>query len=138
VKLFSENIQPEDNLAVIPITHKSILEFYPESEIPAGTYAWQTEAVPTAAVKAVLVAYDFRNYHCDTVGKMAKLIYENMDWLSTNGHPKWGSVDLNYQLKGWDQYDCVQKYLAGARKPQQTRVQELNPVLDALKEMLSE
>jgi uncharacterized protein len=140
VKLFSENIQTEDNLALIPITHKSILEFYPESEIPAGTYAWQTEAVPTAAVKAVLVAYDFRNYHCDTVGKMAKLIYENMDWLSANGHPKWQSVDLNYQLKGWEQYDCVQKALAGARKPvqNQTRARELNPVLDALKEMLSE
>ena len=140
VKLFTENIQAEDNLAVIPITHKSILEFYPESEIPAGTYTWQTEAVPTAAVKAVLVAYDFRNYHCDTVGKMAKLIYENMDWLSANGHPKWRSVDLNYQLKGWEQYDCVQKYLAGARKPlrTQTRARELNPVLDALKEMLSD
>jgi uncharacterized protein len=138
VKLFSENVQPEDNLVLIPITHKSILEFYPQSEIPGGTYTWQVETVPTAAVKAVLVAYDFRNYHCQTVGEMAKLIYENLDWLSANGHPKWQSVDLNYQLKGWEQYDCVQKYLAGARKPPQTRVQELNPVLDALKEMLAE
>lgn len=140
VKLFSDNIQSEDNLAVIPITHKSILEFYPESEIPGGTYAWQAESVPTAAVKAVLVAYDFRNFHCQTVGKMAKLIYENLDWLSANGHPKWQSVDLNYQLKGWEQYDCVRQSLAGAvtRKPPQTRVQELNPVLDALKEMLAE
>jgi len=138
VKLFSENIQPGDNLTLIPITHKSILEFYPQSEIPGGTYTWQTETVATAAVKAVLVSYDFRNYHCQTVGKMAKLIYENVDWLSTNGHPKWQSVDLRYQLKGWEQYDCVQKILAGARKPPQTRVQELNPVLDALKEMLAE
>ena len=69
---------------------------------------------------------------------MAKLIYENMDWLSTNGHPKWQSVDLRYKLKGWEQYDCVQKVLAGARMPPQTQVQELNPVLDALKEMLAE
>jgi len=138
VKLFSESVQPEDNLALIPIVHKSILEFYPRSEIPGGTYTWQAETVPTAAVKAVLVAYDFRNFHCDTVGKMAKLIYENLDWLSANGHAKWQSVDLNYQLKGWEQYDCVAKYLAGARRPPQTRVQELNPVLDALKEMLAE
>jgi TRAP transporter TAXI family solute receptor len=139
VKLFSENVQPEDNLALIPITHKSILEFYPQSEIPGGTYAWQAETVPTAAVKAVLVSYDFRNFHCQTVGKMAKLIYENMDWLAANGHPKWRSVDLNYQLKGWQQYDCVKDALAGAQRPPtpQTRAQELNPVLDALKEMLS-
>ena len=29
VKLFSEEVQTEDNLALIPITNKSILEFYP-------------------------------------------------------------------------------------------------------------
>jgi TRAP-type uncharacterized transport system substrate-binding protein len=104
----------------------------------SDTPTWQAETVPTAAVRAVLVAYDFRNFHCDTVDKMAKLIDENLDWLSANGHPKWQSVDLNYQLKGWEQYDCVAKYLAGARRPTQTRVQELNPVLDALKEMLAE
>ena len=138
VKLFTESVQPEDNLTVIPITHKSILEFYPPSEIPGGTYVWQTETVPTAAVKAVLVAYDFRNFHCQSVGKLAKLLYENTDWLAANGHPKWQSVDLNYQLKGWQQYDCVKKYLAGARRPAQTRSKELNPVLDALKEMLAE
>ena len=138
VKLFSEEVQPEDDLVLIPITNKSILEFYPPSEIPAGTYSWQPEPVPTAAVKAVLVSYDFRNYHCQTVGQVAKLVYENMDWLTTNGHPKWQSVDLNYPLKGWEQYDCVKKYLAGARRPPQTRSKELNPVLDALKEMLAE
>ena len=138
VKLFSEEVQAEDNLILIPITNKSILEFYPGSEIPAGTYAWQPETVPTAAVKAVLVSYDFRNYHCQTVGQVAKLVYENMDWLTTNGHPKWKTVDLNYPLKGWDQYDCVKKYLAGARRPPQTRSKELNPVLDALKEMLAQ
>ncbi len=138
VKLFSEEVGPEDDLNLIPITNKSILEFYPPSEIPAGTYGWQPERVPTAAVKAVLVSYDFRNFHCQTVGKVAKLIYENMDWLTANGHPKWKSVDLNYPLKGWEQYDCVKKYLAGARRPPQTRSAELNPVLDALKEMLAD
>ncbi len=138
VKLFSDEVLPEDNLVIIPITNKSILEFYPPSEIPAGTYGWQPETVPTAAVKAVLVSYDFRNYHCQTVGQVAKLVYENMDWLTANGHPKWKTVDLNYPLKGWDQYDCVKKYLAGARRPPQTRSRELNPVLDALKDMLAE
>ena len=138
VKLFSEEVKPEDNLNLIPITNKSILEFYPPSEIPAGTYGWQPETVPTAAVKAVLVSYDFRNYHCQTVGRVAKLVYENMDWLTANGHSKWKSVDLNYPLKGWEQYDCVKKHLAGARRPPQTRSAELNPVLDALKDMLAD
>jgi hypothetical protein len=70
---------------------------------------------------------------------MAKLIYENLDWLIQNGHPKWKSVDLNYPLKGWEQYDCVKKYLAVTSTPTSQRDPgELNPVLDAIKEMLSE
>jgi hypothetical protein len=139
VKLFSENVTAEDNLALIPITNKSILEFYPQSEIPANTYTWQDKAVETVAVKAVLISYDFRRFHCENVGRMAKLIYENLDWLIQNGHPKWKSVDLNYPLKGWEQYDCVKKYLAGTSPPTSQRESgELNPVLDAIKDMLSE
>ncbi len=139
VKLFSENLTAEDNLALIPITNKSILEFYPQSEIPAGTYSWQDAAVTTVAVKAVLISYDFKRFHCENVGRMAKHIYENLDWLIQNGHSKWKSVDLNYPLKGWEQYDCVKKSLAGNRQPtSQQEPGELNPVLDAIKEMLTE
>ncbi|MFZ0614034.1 MAG: TAXI family TRAP transporter solute-binding subunit [Desulfobacterales bacterium] len=139
VKLFSENVAAEDNLALLPITNKNILEFYPQSEIPAGTYAWQDNAVTTAAVKAVLISYDFRRFHCENVGRVAKYIYDNLDWLIQNGHPKWKTVDLNYPLKGWEQYDCVKKALAGTRQPAaHSEPGELNPVLDAIKEMLSE
>ena len=139
VKLFSENVSPEDNLALIPILNKSILEFYPQVEIPAGTYTWQDKAIITAAVKAVLISYDFRQYHCETVGRVAKLIYENLDGLVANGHPKWQFVDFNYPLKGWEQYDCVKKYLAGAkRQPRQSSSGDINPILNAIKEMLPE
>ena len=56
VKLLSEKVAAADGLALIPITNKSILEFYPAAEIPTGTYTWQEAAVQTAAVKAVLVS----------------------------------------------------------------------------------
>jgi hypothetical protein len=38
--------------------------------------------------------------NCQEVGKFAKLIHENLDWLKQNGHPKWQSIefDLN-QIK---------------------------------------
>ncbi|MFZ0724778.1 MAG: TRAP transporter substrate-binding protein, partial [Desulfobacterales bacterium] len=68
-----------------------------------------------------------------------KYIYDNLDWLIQNGHPKWKTVDLNYPLKGWEQYDCVKKALAGTRQPAaRSEPGELNPVLDAIKDMLSE
>ena len=136
VKLLTESVRAEDNLKLIPILNKSLLEFYPQAQIPANTYAWQPNTVNTAAVKAVLISFDFRQFHCGTVGQVAKLIYENMDWLIQNGHPKWQAVDLNFRLKGWEQYDCVKRSLAGARRAPRSNAEALNPVLNAIKDML--
>ena len=139
VKLFSEGVTEPDGLALVPITNKSITEFYPRAEIPARTYAWQTKAVETVAVKSVLISFDFRQRDCDSVGKFAKTISDSMDWLMKNGHPKWKAVDLNFPLKGWEQYDCVRKYLGKAGEPTTTtRSSGSNPVMDAIKQILGE
>jgi TRAP transporter TAXI family solute receptor len=135
VKLFSENVLENDGLHLVPIKNKSITEFYPRALIPANTYAWQADPVPTIAVKAVLVAFDFRRNNCDYVGEFAGLVYDNLDWLKQNGHPKWNSVDLDYPLKGWNQYDCVKKYIHAS--PQKTDPSMgNNPLLDAIKKIL--
>ena len=137
VKLFTEQVSAEDGLALIPIRNKNIVEYYPDAEIPANTYAWQPNAVPTVAVKAVLISYDFRHANCESVGKFARILSENMEWLKANGHPKWNAVDLDYPLKGWEQYDCVSKSLQKAvAAPPPQEPSEPNPVLDAVKEML--
>lgn len=136
VKLFVQNVTDTDNLHFVPITNKSITEFYPVTSIPANTYEWQSELVPTAAVKAVLVSFDFRRNNCDYVGEFASLIYDNIDWLKENGHSKWKSVDLDYPLKGWEQYDCVKKYRKNAFPGNSAEPMEKNPLLDAIKEIL--
>jgi len=137
VKLFTEQVTVEDGLALIPIENKSITEFYPKTEIPANTYAWQMETVPLVAVKSVLVSYDFRMANCQNVGNFANIIENNIDWLRENGHPKWNSVDLEYPLKGWEQYDCVKNFRGKSRKPpKKKQTGEVNPLLEAIKEML--
>ena len=136
VKLFEGDVSEEDGLALIPITNKSIVEFYPLAEIPAKTYAWQLETVNTVAVKAVLVSFNFRRANCEHVGRFAQILNENMDWLKENGHPKWKFVDLEFPLKGWEQYDCVKKYLARIPKADPKPSAELNPILEAVKEIL--
>ncbi len=140
VKLFSEDVGDSDGLTLIPITNKSITEFYPRAEIPANTYRWQTRPVETVAVKAVLISFDFRRKDCDSVGTLAKTVADNMDWLKKNGHPKWKAVDLDFPLKGWEQYDCVRKYL---RKPVEASAAAKsssgsNPVMEAIKQILGE
>jgi TRAP transporter TAXI family solute receptor len=136
VKLFSEQVSADDGLALLPILNKSIVEFYPKTEIPANTYTWQTETVPAVAVKSVLVSYDFRADNCQNVGKFADILENNIDWLKENGHPKWNSVDLEYPLKGWEQYDCVKNYKGKSKKRAEQMTQELNPILKAIKEIL--
>jgi len=138
VKLFAEGVVAGDGLALVPITNKSILEFYPSAQIPANTYSWQDQAIDTAAVKAVLVSYDFRGATCEYVGKLAKTLNDNLEWLRTNGHPKWKSVDLNFPLKGWEQYDCVKKAILPPQPSASEKPREANPVMDAIKKMFSE
>ncbi len=134
VKLFTEKITESEGIHLVPITNKSIVEFYPLAQIPANTYSWQPELVHTVAVKAVLTSFDFKRNNCDYVGKFAKIIYDNIGWLKQNGHPKWNSVDLEYALKGWEQYDCVKKYRD--IDPGETVPMDNNPLLDAIKEIL--
>jgi TRAP transporter TAXI family solute receptor len=136
VKLFREDVTAGDGLALIPILSKSITEFYPRVEIPANTYQWQGKSINTVAVKAVLVSFNFRRANCEYVGKFAKILSDNIDWLLENGHPKWKQVDLKYPLKGWEQYDCVKKYLEKRTPTPKKRPPEINPILEAVKDIL--
>ena len=138
VRLFTEGVAESDGLGLVPITNKSILEFYPSAQIPAKTYSWQDQAIDTAAVKAVLVSYDFRGVTCEYVGKFAKTLNDNLEWLRANGHPKWKAVDLNFPLKGWEQYDCVKKVLQPSQRSASEKPREANPVWDAIKKMFQE
>jgi TRAP transporter TAXI family solute receptor len=141
VKLLKEDVTDQDGLELIPIMNKSVLEFYPQAEIPAGTYAWQPNAISTAAVKAVLVSFDFRRRDCDNVGRFAQLLSRGLDNLQRNGHAKWKAVDLNYPLRGWEQYDCVRKYLGKAAPATTTAPGQRsgqNPVFDAIKGALDQ
>jgi hypothetical protein len=137
VKLFSEQVSKENGLHLIPILNKSITEFYPQVEIPANTYAWQEKPVETVAVKAVLISYDFKMANCYNVGKFAYILENNITWLQENGHPKWKSVDLEYPLKGWEQYKCVENFPGRSQKIiHKAQPTEINPILEAIKEIL--
>jgi len=63
-----------------------------------------------------------------------------MEWLRKHGHPKWKQVDLDMPLKGWDQYDCVQKYLGKQTQESSPSAStaDRNPVAEAIKEALGD
>ena len=140
VALFSNDVTAADKLQLVRISHKSIVEFYPAVEIPANTYPWQTNPVSTVAVKAVLVSFDFRRKDCDTVGRFAQQTANQIETLRRTGHAKWKAVDLDAQVRGWEQYDCVRKYLGRATPAAATpaRSGSVNPVLDAIRQVLED
>lgn len=137
VQLFINEVSRSDDLALVPIQNEAIAEFYPQTVIPAGTYAWQQAEVPTMAVKAVLISFNFRGEHCENVGQVGRQIYQKLDWLQNNGHPKWNAVQLDASLTGWEQYDCVRDKL-GTLPAVSRPDTEINPVLEAIKDVLQE
>jgi TRAP transporter TAXI family solute receptor len=137
VKLFADDVSENDGLALVPITNKRIVDFYPQAKIPANTYHWQQETVNTVAVKAVLVSFNFRKANCEFVGNFSKHVYENQDWFIQNGHSKWKSVNLDFPLKGWEQYDCVKSRIQKKQYIRQSPA-EVNPILNAVKDILGD
>lgn len=118
-----ERIDPE-RFHFVPIEDPVLQSVYVPTEIPAGTYAFQAEATPVVAVKAVLMTYEFdpeRNpYHresCRAVSDVAHTILAGFSDLRSNGHPKWQQVDLNDIPPGWDVAGCVNTGLAENYQP---------------------
>lgn len=133
VKLFEEGVAQGDPVHLIPLTSPEVLRFYPGMEIPAETYSWQKTSVSTVGVRAVLIAFDFRTAQCEQIGRFARILMDDLDWLRQHGHPKWKQVDLDYPLKGWEQYECVRKATQGRTRTEPT---EENPLWDTIKEIL--
>ena len=79
--------------------------------MPATTYSWQEQAIPTVAVGAVLFTSDKGpdEERCHAIGRFAKIVYDNLEELSRVGHPKWKSVNIDREalLKAPHLSPCV-------------------------------
>ena len=119
-KLFG-SVTAADGLHFVPITESAVRELYPAATIPAGTYGWRKEEVPTVAVRAVLMTHDWpkpTRYQCgacEVVGKIARATADNLDHSRRTGvgHPKWREVDLRTNVVNWKQSSCAEAGLRG-------------------------
>jgi len=103
-----------DDLRLVTVPGTLAGDYYGITTVKAGTYPWMAEDVMTAAVRAVLMTYEFdpnRNAYfkasCDAVTEVSYLIKENIDLLRREGHPKWNEVDISAVPSGWEQASCV-------------------------------
>jgi TRAP transporter TAXI family solute receptor len=126
-RLFAQEVTEADGVHLVPITDPSVLSIYGRSVIPAGTYRWQKAEVSTVAVRAILMTYDFarptryQREACAVVGKVARMIASNLDWLREvgRGHPKWQEVDVGAEIVSWKRSACAE---AGLKAPQDYKI----------------
>lgn len=112
-----DRVAVEDALHLVPVDLPALRGLYPAAAIPAGTYyPWQPEEVPTIAPRAVLVTLDWagmagREGTCRLVGKVARVVADNLERLRRAGDPAWREVDLEARLPGWERSSCVEEAL---------------------------
>jgi TRAP transporter TAXI family solute receptor len=113
--LLKERVAIEDALHLLPVDLPALRRLYPVSVIPADTYyPWQPTDVPTIAPRAVLMtlAWSKPGYSreaCRLVGKIGRIIADNLDRLRYEGHPKWHDVDIAADIPGWERSRCVEE-----------------------------
>ena len=94
----------------LPLNNPKFMEEYQPADITPQDYNFVKTPVPTIAVQAVLVSYDFvsaSKKRCDAIKKLANLIQTSMPSLVEKGHPKWKEVKLDSPVSGWKRDSCV-------------------------------
>jgi TRAP transporter TAXI family solute receptor len=107
--------QLANDIHFVPLTHDAIVREYVASSIGPNDYTWLAESVPTVAVKAVLISFDFSTRinpyfrkRCAELGILGQAIRDNFAELQRTGHPKWQEVDLNQEIGIWKRDTCSQ------------------------------
>lgn len=103
----------------VPINDQRLLKEYKSATLMHGDYSYVNEPVPTIAVTALLITYDYTmrkgayySERCQNMGKLVKSLYSNIADLKANGHPKWQEVDLNANVGDWKRDPCSSKTFA--------------------------
>jgi TRAP transporter TAXI family solute receptor len=97
----------------LPIEDEKILSEYNPSTITSNDYSIVTEDVPTVAVTAVLVSYDFSNAdsnyaraRCNDIKQFSAALNNQIASLKVKGHPKWKEVNLDAEVGIWMRDKC--------------------------------
>lgn len=124
-----------NNFHFLPLIREDMLKEYAAAEITPQDYSFLSTPVPTIAVTAVLVSYDFSGKggpvyreRCAAIKTLSQAIRLNMKWLGERGHPKWREVNPDAEVTLWKRDNCaVQPVVASAQenKPETRLEKEL-------------
>jgi len=102
-----------DKVHFVPLDDPRMLREYSSAQIGTADYDWLEGQVPTIAVKAVLMSFDFSGkqsaYFTQRCGQLATLgqaIRNNLGQLQQTGHAKWQEVKLDEKVGVWPLDRC--------------------------------
>lgn len=131
-----------ENVHFVPLNDPKMLQEYVASELGSHDYDWPEASVPTIAVKAALITYDFSaketqyyKMRCNQLFKVAQAIRENINELRANGHPKWKEVNLDEQLGLWEWDACSR---SGGKAENRGSVEESGGLADDLENTIKQ
>ena len=101
------------NVHFVPLDDPRMLREYQPARIGQADYEWLSGDVPTIAVKAVLMSFDFSGkqspyfvQRCQQLAKLGQAIRANIGQLRQTGHPKWKEVNLDDKVGIWQLDQC--------------------------------
>jgi uncharacterized protein len=116
----------------VPLDQEELRKEYAPSTITPADYPWVDKEIPTVAVKAVLIGYDFSKgrspyyrMRCDQLERLGRAIRDNIDTLKLNGHKKWKEVDLDQEIGIWKRDTCSRNSSAHKVKNIQEKIIEI-------------
>ncbi len=97
----------------VPLDDPRMLREYQATQIGTADYEWLDTNVPTIAVKAVLMSFDFSGkqspyfiQRCQQLATLGQAIRTNIGLLKQTGHPKWKEVNLDEKVGAWSLDRC--------------------------------
>jgi TRAP transporter TAXI family solute receptor len=125
-----------DNVHFVPLEDTVMLREYAESGIGPEDYPWISATVPTIAVKAVLMSFDFSGkrspyfqQRCEDLAGIGQAIRANIGQLKKTGHPKWKEVNLDAEVGNWQKDTCSRAAAKGAKGSKTDISKELEKLL---------
>ena len=101
------------NVHFVPLDDPRLLREYQPAQISPADYDWLAEKIPTVAVKAVLMSFDFSGkqspyfvQRCQQLATLGQAIRGHLGQLQQSGHPKWKEVKLDEKVGAWPLDRC--------------------------------
>lgn len=124
----------------VSLNHPDMLLEYVASALSSNDYSWFDNNIPTIAVKAVLISYDFSSRHnpyfdmrCNQLAQLGQVIRSNIGELKRVGHPKWEEVNLEQKIGIWP-LDTCSRGLAGPKEHEVDKERIFDELLIYLRE----